>query len=296
MAGGQSIGVVGELWRFPVKSMAGERLDVADVTGQGIVGDRAYALIDDETGKVVSAKSVRLFPRILHCRAAFAEPPQAGGAMPPVRITLPDGSSASSLDGEADAALSALFGRGVRLARAAPEDFTIDQHHPDVEGADPAGHRDVTVQQKLGAAFFAQAGVPSPVAASAFFDLFPMSVITTSTLRRLSHLQPGSRFEPARFRMNVVVSTSAEGFMENDWPGRSLALGAASRLTITMPDPRCVMTTLDQGDLPQDVEVLKALVTHNRTPVVGALYPCAGVYAVIASPGAVRVGDEVKLI
>ena len=216
----RSIGTIGELWRFPVKSMAGERLEAAHVTEHGVVGDRAYALIDDETGKVVSAKSVRLFPQILQCRAAFVDAPEPGRPLPPVRIQLPDGSAASSEDGGADRALSALFGRQVHLSRAAPEDFTIDQHHPDLEGADPAGHRDVTVQQKLGAAFFAQAGAPSPVPASAFFDLFPMSVITTSTLRHLSERQPSSRFEAARFRMNVVVATTEAGFLENDWPGR----------------------------------------------------------------------------
>src|SRR5205823_13155981 len=76
------VGSVKEIWRFPVKSMKGERLDEADVTPGGIVGDRAYALIDVSTGKVVSAKSVKLFPGILDCAAAFVEPPRPEGEMP----------------------------------------------------------------------------------------------------------------------------------------------------------------------------------------------------------------------
>jgi len=74
------------------------------------------------TGKVVSAKSVRLSPGVLNCRASFVEPPQPGREIPPVRITLPDGQAVTSGSGDADRALSAHFGRKVRLVRAAPED------------------------------------------------------------------------------------------------------------------------------------------------------------------------------
>ncbi len=274
--------------------MSGERLEKAELTEGGVLGDRAYALIDVETGKVVSAKSVRLFPGILDCKARFVAPPQAGRAPPPVRIELPDGSKAVSEGGQADEALSGLFGRAVKLAHDAPADFTIDQHHPDVEGADPSGHRNVTVQQKLGAAYFAEAGAPSPVAATAFFDLFPMSVITTSTLRRLAELQPRSRFDSRRFRMNLVVETSEAGLVENDWVGRSLWIGREGGVSVTMSDPRCVMTTLSQGDLTQDTDILRALVRHNRLAVAGPrLFPCAGVYAVVTSAGAIHIGDEV---
>src|SRR5438552_6372359 len=205
------VGSVQEIWRFPVKSMKGERLDVAEFTTGGIVGDRAYALVDVSTGKVVSAKSVRLFPGILDCAAAFVDPPRAEGEMPAVRITLPDGTSVTSDSGDADRALSGFFRRGVRLARSAPDDFTIDQYHPDVEGADPAGNRDTVVEAKLGSALFAEVGAPSAVPAGSFFDVFPVSVMTTSTMTRLHELQPASRFDVRRFRMNVIVDTADDG-------------------------------------------------------------------------------------
>jgi uncharacterized protein YcbX len=292
----QSVGTVAELWRFPVKSMAGERLEAAELTTGGIVGDRAYALTDAETGNVVSAKSVRLFPGILNCRARFLEPPQAGRPAPPVRIDLPDGQSATSDGDEAERALSALFGRAVRLASSAPEDFTIDMQVADVEGADPQGRRGQTLQQKIGAAVYTQAGAPSPVAATAFFDLFPLSVITRATLRRLEALQPQSRFDARRFRMNVVVETQDEGFVENDWLGKPLSIGAGAAARITIPDPRCVMTTLPQDDLEQDNGILSALVEHNRLQLgEGPRYPCAGVYAVVTTPGPIRTGDAVGL-
>jgi uncharacterized protein len=292
----EQVGSLAGLWRFPVKSMQGEQLAEAELGARGIVGDRAYALIDRETGKVVSAKSVRLFPGLLGCRAAFVEPPRAGAEPPPVRIDLPDGTAVTSDRGDAEHRLSAFFGRDVSLARSAPADFTIDQYHPDIEDADPAGRRDAVVEQKLGAALFAELGADSPVPTEAFFDVFPLTVLTTSTLARLSELRPESRFDSRRFRMNVIVGTAAAGFVENDWIGRALAIGDGVSVRVAMLDPRCVMTTLAQGDLPRDSDVLRTLVRHNRLQVGGGgLYPCAGVYAVIEAPGTARVGAPVSL-
>lgn len=291
------VGSVAELWRFPVKSMQGEQLREVEVTARGVVGDRAYALIDAETGRVASAKSVKLFPELLACRAAFVAPPQAERETPAVRIDLPNGKSVTSDSSDVDRTLSAHFRREVRLARVAPDDFTIDQYHPDVEGADPGGNRNTVVAQKLGAALFAALGMESPVPVGSFFDVFPLSVMTTSTLARLNELRPQSRFEQRRFRMNVIVRTERPGFVENDWVGHELRLGNGARLNVALLDPRCVMTTLAQEDLPQDTDVLRTLVHHNRMQV-GDLgqFPCAGVYAVVAAPGTVRTGDHVTVV
>jgi uncharacterized protein YcbX len=292
----EQVGSLTGLWRFPVKSMQGEQLAEAELGSRGMVGDRAYALIDRETGKVVSAKSVRLFPDVLGCRAAFVEPPRSGGELPAVRIDLPDGPAVMSDRDDADRVLSAFFRRDVTLARSAPDDFTIDQYLPDIEDADPAGRRDTMVEQKLGSALFAAIGAESPVPVGAFFDGFPLSVLTTSTLARLSELRPESRFDPRRFRMNAIVGTRAPGFVENDWVGRALTIGDDIRIRVAVLDARCVMTTLAQGDLARDPDVLKTLVQHNRLKVPGiGRYPCAGVYAVIEAPGTVRVGAPVTL-
>ncbi len=296
MATSEVVGSVAGLWRFPVKSMKGERLEQAELTERGLVGDRAYALIDADTGKVVSAKSVRLFPDLFGCRAAFVEPPRSGRELPPVRIALPDGTSVTSDSSDVDRVLSACFQRDVTLARSAPDDFTIDQYHPDVEDLDPAGHRDTVVEQKLGSAFFAEAGLASPVVVGSFFDLFPVSVLTTSTLEQLSELRPQSRFDQRRFRMNVIVGTKEAGFVENDWIGHKLAIGDAVQLSVALPDPRCVMTTLAQDELPNDTDVLRTLTRHNRIQVGAAgQFPCAGVYAVVEAPGTMRIGDRVAL-
>ncbi len=213
-----------------------------------------------------------------------------------MRITLPDGTSVTSDSSDVDRVLSAFFQRDVTLAQAAPDDFTIDQYHPDVEDADPAGHRDTVVEQKLGSAYFAEAGIPSPVPIGSFFDLFPVSVVTTSTLDQLSELRPDSSFDERRFRMNVIVDTNEAGFVENNWVDHELAIGDSIRLNVALPDPRCVMTTLAQGDLPRDTEVLRSLVRHNRIQVGDAgRFPCVGVYAVVQASGNLRTGDSVSL-
>ena len=184
----------------------------------------------------------------------------------------------------------------VTLGQAAPDDFTIDQYHPDVEGADPGGNRDTVVAQKLGAALFAELGMESPVPVGSFFDVFPLSVLTTSTLAQLDGVRPESRFDQRRFRMNVIVKTERPGFVENGWVGHELGFGGGARLKVALLDPRCVMTTLAQDGLPQDTDVLRTLVGHNRMQV-GDLgkFPCAGVYAVVAAAGTVRIGDRVVL-
>jgi uncharacterized protein YcbX len=296
VAVGGFVGSVAELWRFPVKSMGGQQHDQIDITEHGVLGDRAYALIDTDTGRVVSAKNVKLFPDLLNCKAAFVEPPQRNGALPPVQISLPNGEVVRSDSAGADEALSRYFKRNLVLKRSAPEDFTVDQYHPDVEGADPGGNRDTIVAQKLGSALFAALGMASPVPPGSFLDVFPVSVLTTSTLARLSDLQPQSRMDRRRFRMNVVLNTQPVGFIENDWIGQALAVGKTTRFDIALADPRCVMVTLAQDELPKDTDVLKGLVRHNRLQLgdMGA-FPCAGVYAVVATPGTVRVGDEVLL-
>jgi hypothetical protein len=276
--------------------MKGEQLEQAELSVRGIVGDRAYALIDADTGKVVSAKSVKLFPTMLNCRAELVGDPRSSSPPPPVRIFFPDGSTVTSESDDIDRALSDHFQRNVTLAKAAPDDFTIDMYHPDLGDLDPKGHRDVVVDQKLGSALFAELGLPSPVEAGMFFDLFPISVLTTSSLNRLNELQPHSRFDNRRFRMNVIVKSNDPGFVENGWVGHQLSIGDTVKLRIAVPDSRCVMTTLAQDDLPKDPDILRGLARHNRIQVADAgQFPCVGVYAVVEAPGVIRKGDSVTL-
>lgn len=289
-------GRVAELWRFPVKSMRGEQIELAEVDASGIAGDRAYAVVDRQTGKIASAKHPRLWPDLLGCRATYVDEPGLGVAPPPARIELADGTMTRTDAPDVDAVLSRFFGREVGLTTAAPTDFTIDEYRPDVENLNPEGDRDVLVQQRLGSAFFEEAGLPSIVPPGSLMDLFPLSILTTSSLAEFRRLAPDSDWDRRRFRMNLIVDGAADGFAENEWLSKMVGIGPEVELLTAVATPRCVMTGLAQEELSRDSQILKAVATHNRRDIVGrGLYPCAGAYAVAMAPGTVRVGDDVRI-
>jgi uncharacterized protein YcbX len=121
-----------------------------------------------------------------------------------------------------------------------------------------------------------------------FFDGAAVHILTSATLQRLHAICPASRFEVPRFRPNFLIETvpESQGFVEDSWVGRTLNLGAA-RVRIDRPCPRCVMTTLGQGDLPQDLNVLRTAVQRNDGNV--------GAYATVIGCGEVRRDDAVEL-
>ncbi|MEX0626939.1 MAG: MOSC domain-containing protein [Chloroflexota bacterium] len=259
------------LWRYPVKSMMGEELNAADLTERGIHGDRAYALIDSETGKVASAKNPRKWPNLFDHRASFVEPPNRNNAFPPVRITLPDGSMLTSDQPDINRRLSAELGREVTLTAAAPNEPELEEYWPNIEGL---AHNDLVTDEAM----------PH----GTFFDLSVLHILTTATLDRLRELYPQGRFEPRRFRPNIIIDPNpAEGFAENEWIGTALRIGADVRVQITGGCPRCVMTTLPQVDLPKDPGILRAAAQHNDVHV--------GVYAKVIQGGRVQRGDRVAL-
>ena len=256
------VGSIVSLWRYPVKSMRGEELNAAEVTKRGLLGDRAYALVDGSDGKVASAKNPRKWPRLFDCRAALADVPRTGVKAPPVHITLPDGTIVNSEQPDVSHIFSEVLKREVKLS-ALPDVGTVtaEEYWPDIEGLD---HRDTVTDFSL----------PE----GTFFDCALVHLLTTATLDRLRVLYPQGRFEVRRFRPNIVVETANDkDFVENAWIGQMLALGDAVRLSITGPCPRCVMTTLPQGDLPRDTGILRTAAQHNRANV--------GVYASVVQGG-----------
>jgi len=286
-----TLGHITTLHRYPVKSMQGEAIGESWADERGLLGDRAWGVVDSVTRKVASAKQPRLWRRLLECHARYSESPRPGGALPPVQITLPDGAQYASDDPLASAALSELLGRPVELSPTAPRAASYDDYWPDIEHLSPEGYRDQVTE--LPVAPMAPEGT--------FFDLSSFHVITSQSLAALQAATPESRIELPRFRPNLELNWGDEppGFVENAWPGKALRIGAVS-LKVLIPAMRCVMTTLAQGDLPEDRAVLRALVQANRIdiPSLGK-YPCIGVYASLArklsAGGLLRVGDACHL-
>lgn len=291
------MGTVAALWRYPVKSMLGEELTEAFVGPAGIAGDRGYALVDEADGIIASAKHPRKWGALLGFRAAFVDEPEPGGPPPPVSIALPDGSTVRSDEPGADAVISGALGRPVRLTAAAPDVRMFEEVWPDVEGLAPqqfieqtmTGHdADGQLTSSIPLGMFAPVGT--------FFDLAVMHLITTSTLGQLAALAPGADFDVRRYRPNVLVGDEPAGFVENDWAGRTLVVGDGVRVAVTIPTMRCVMTTLPQAELAADHRTLRTIAGHNRLDIPGlGRWACAGVYADVAVPGIVRVGDHVRL-
>src|SRR5277367_2968199 len=118
----RAIGTVKEIWRYPVKSMAGERMQRANVSARGIYGDRGWAIRDEKAGEI---RGARKLPALLHCAAVYLQEP-SGNCLPPAQITMPDGATFRSDSVEANAHLSELLGRPVSIwpiQRASEPDF-----------------------------------------------------------------------------------------------------------------------------------------------------------------------------
>jgi len=272
---------VSTLWRYPVKSMQGEELNASAITQTGILGDRVFACIDNDTGKVASAKNPKKWPDIFAYRAAYCEAPQIG-SLPPVWITLPDGTVVRSDAANLNELLSAALSRSVSLQNVAPEQPNLEQFWPEHEGdANEISNEAMAADAPQGT----------------FFDYAAVHIITTSSLETLQTAYPKGRFEARRFRPNIVIDTQGQaGFVENGWVGKTLCIGDV-QLQVTDPCPRCVMPTLAQGDLPNDPAIFKHGIALNNVlvPFAGKALPSIGVYAKVLLPGFVRRGAMVVI-
>lgn len=275
-------GTVVELWRYPVKSMLGEQLDQANVGEHGITGDRAFALIDTETGKVCSAKRHDLYGKLFdfHAQLTSDDPLTA-------RIVFPDGTEGATSDADISERISAVLGRPVSLSATAPENAKIEEIWDEAKGSriygPRVGEHDGETVIEIGTSF----ALPGD-----FFDFCAIHLLTTNTLAELGRLETDIAFDVRRFRPNIVVEVAdVSGFVENDWS--SIRVGELA-LNVLMPVPRCVMTTLAQDELAKDSGVLRAMARHNMIEAgpLGPM-PCAGVYAAVASEATIAVGDSV---
>jgi uncharacterized protein YcbX len=254
--------------------MLGEELNSSYITERGLVGDHVYALIDQQTGKVASAKNPVKWGKLFDFRAAFIDSPQAVENIPPVRITLPDGSQIFSDHGDVDRTLSKVLSREVSLMKASLEKPSYEEYWPDIEGL---AQREIVTDEAM--------------PPQTFFDVAVIHLLTTSTIDRLRELYSEGRFEVRRFRPNIVVESAAseekKDFIENSWVDKKIAIGEEIVLKVIGPCTRCVMITLPQGDLPKDLGILHTVAKYNQVHV--------GVYASVHRSGTIRRGDTVQL-
>jgi uncharacterized protein len=267
-----TVGAVAELFRYPVKSMLGETCERVEIDGLGVIGDRAQALVDVETGRIATAKQPRWWRELLHCRAATVSGE--------IRVTLPDGRELGSLD--ADDPLSEILGRPVRMSEQRADGAEIERPEPEE-----------VLEHGLDADLDApllQIAMGTP--GGRFVDYAPVHLITTATLDEVG-------VETLRYRPNIVVRTP-EGtppFVENDWLGRRLRIGGVE-MEGTLPTPRCSVPTLEHGDLGRSKEALRTPAERNKVWVslLEANLPCVGMYTQVVTPGVVRTGDAMEML
>lgn len=233
------LGVVQELWRYPVMGLRGERVQEAEIAQRGILGDRTYVLYSDHASKVVDPVKYRYAwgetltaPGLLDLSAEFTSSPSISSA-PSVSITIPDGNRISSDDPEFEAVLSEALHQKLKLLNYPP---------------------------------VAEARIKSGRA---------LHILTNSSLEAIKGLYPTGDFDVRRFRPNIVIDTPLEGFPEEDWVGSTILVGGEVRLKVEKPNKRCKLITMKQGEILVDEKIYETISTkHDNT--LGAMCSVLG--------------------
>lgn len=282
------VGQVKALWRYPVKSMQGESLSAADFTKGGVVGDRHWAVRDEQSGEIRGAKK---FPMLMQCKARYRGEVTAAN-LPDVEITLPDGRILDTTDQDINETLSELLQKPVTIHALRPAS-DLDHYRRTVP-LDESELRDVLAREP-DEELPDLSVVPQDVLAEiveytsprgTYFDAYPIHLLTTSWLAALAQKNPQSKFDVRRFRPNILIDGADAGLAEQAWCGKHLKIGDTV-FECQIPTIRCGMTTRATGTLPEDRQVLRTIVRESDNNV--------GCYANVGSGGTIRVGDDVEL-
>lgn len=293
-----TIGTVAELWRYPVKSLGGEKVDRVEIGARGIKGDRLWAVRDLENDVTSTARRV---PGLLNATASYAAPiPQDAGPgnAPEVEITFPDGTVMSSSDEGVHAKLSELAGREMRLTALPPaedtslhklsgterENMSIAALRKDFGVTDDEKFPDMSMFRVTDLATLSRYSTPPGM----FVDLAPVHVMTTASLDTIGAELGGDDVDVRRFRPNVLLALTnpQDGLPESLWTGGQLSIGGVV-LNVTMPTIRCVVPSRAQPGFDVDRRITKA--------VAGRAGRCLGSYCWVEAEGPVNVGDEAAL-
>jgi uncharacterized protein YcbX len=256
------MGTVVELWRYPVKSMQGERLSDVEVTSKGVVGDRRFGVVNPD-GSLLTAKTE---PRLLEATAAT----RAGEVV----VTLPDGTQAAAAD--ATSAVASWLDRDVRVVEvdasvATHYRMTFDPPNDDAE----------------------QFEIPAPP--GSFVDLAPLHLLTTGALDTCREARPDLTWDVRRFRPNVVIDLPGR-FPEDAWVDHRLRIGGVV-LGVQMQTVRCAMPLRAQPGLERSADIYRTLTDLGDTrsaPPHNANH--LGVYAQVVVPGSISLGDTVEVL
>lgn len=279
-------GIIKEIWRYPVKGMAGEQLEQCAIGPCGLAGDRIWALRDLARKEIQSCK---FRPELLSCTATK----RGDSGLQHVDITLPNNRSSASDDPDIHQILSGLVGHNSTLEPLRPVaelDF-YRRHKLD----------DTTWLEELKATFTREPGEPLPdfsqlpqqardfvTVPGTFFLVTPFHIITTATLNHMKSLQPEADWDVRRFRPNIVIETdnADKGLVEQGWIGKRMTV-AEAQIDCTATAPRCGAVTRQQQGLAFDKSMLRSIIAEAEQNL--------GIYASINHPGTLTVGDTVYI-
>jgi uncharacterized protein YcbX len=257
------IGKVDSLWRYPVKSMRGEELDEAFAGFSGVYGDRVFAFRSSASPEGFPYFTARQQQKLLQYRPRFRYPDKAAR---PINLTEAEKMGANPLSAD-------------------PSELVVDVQTPDGKTLaidDPAliemlqGDVDQKHQLTL------------MRSERAMTDCRPFSMFSLQSARQLAE-ETGTPMDKRRFRANVYVDlTSAQGFAENEFVGRSLRIGPKVVVAILERDARCMMITLDPDTGEKSPVILKK--------VAQAHDGMAGVYGAVMVEGMLHKGDSVEVL
>jgi len=254
---------VDSLWRYPVKSMRGEELDEAFAGFSGIYGDRLFAFRSSASPKGFPYLTAREQQKLLQHRPRFRDPDKAAR---PVNLAEAESMGANPVSAD----LTELM---VDVETPGGETLAID---------DPAliGTLRNGIDQKHQLTLMRSE--------RALTDCRPVSIFSLQSARQLAE-ETGTPVDKRRFRANIYVDlTSAKGFAENEFVGRSVRIGPKVVVRILERDPRCMMITLDPDTGEKAPAILKK--------VAQAHDGMAGVYGAVMVEGMVHKGDSVELL
>ena len=284
------VGTIKEIWRYPVKGMAGESVESCGLGEMGLNGDRIWALRDTARQEIQSCK---FRPLLLLC-SACCHSDNGGGPGEHVDVHFPDGTVLGSDNGAIHDKLSALTGHPSTLEPLRPaSDLDFYRRHK---------LDDHTWLEELKDTFDREPGEPLPAldelpleavdfvsVRGTFFLVTPFHLVTTATLAHLKDLHHDSDWDARRFRPNIVIETEpgTEGLVEQAWIGKRLAIGG-STVDCTDTTPRCGAVTRAQRDFGADKSILRTIVKDADQNV--------GIYGAVVNSGDLRIGDDVYVI
>jgi uncharacterized protein len=258
------VGNVESLWRYPIKSMAGEAIKEAFVGFAGVYGDRVYGFVNSAAPAGTPFLTARDRHEMLLYRPRFRDPV--------IATKPPNQAEAEEL------------GPGLTPLYPSARELVVDVQTPTGEALavdDPALVELLAQRNSKGALSLIRSD-------RAMTDCRPVSLISLQTIQQLSE-EVAIGLDKRRFRANVYVQlTIGTGFAEDDFIDRKLQIGSRVVVAATIQDERCKMITID----PDTAEATPAIMRN----VARAHGGHAGIYCAVLTEGMVHVGDQIVLL